>query len=970
MTEEARSGGGCTRRFLGRELPLIEHAASRLLDEAAAGVGPIDLRDRLLVLPGSRGGRLLRHALIRGATARGRGVLLPTILTPGGLRERVRLPELPPPPSPAARALAFHQAVAETDPGSLGDLLPHLVPGKESLLAPGPSEEERAIARIAGRLERLAAEMAEEGLSLDTLQGQLRELEGGEEKRRLEAFLRIARDAARRLERVGLTLPFAAPPSGPGVDPGPLLTIGLSDPRPRVRAILEALPRLEAWIHAGEPEAELFDGIGALRHPGAEETGAGAPPPTIRASFPEGSFLIGSNLSRLSAQTVERVTAARARGESATVCVLDDTLHALVVDRLERAGLPVHSALARSADLDAPGRWVEALLLHLEEPDRETVATLLRHPEVETAIAAELLPSSGGSDLLRALDKMLHQSLAASLEDVPASSGDTWLREGIDAHLAPLRGAPRPLADWIEPLRGMVERLFADTEEARLEPLLAGLEMLEAIPPRLGAAMPPTIPLRLLLDHLRRSRAPRAGRGEETVEVIGWLEAELDPAESLIVVGANEGQLPDPGPGHDPLLGPRLRERFGLPGESHRARRDAALVDTLLLSPRTVTWIALRYSTEGDTLHPTRFWLAEDATRPARVIEYYGEEATTDPPPLLLPPAEPGPTLSLPRPIRRDPAPARASVTGLGSYLTCPYTYYLEQVLRLRELHDGLDELDPLAFGNRIHEALELFGEDPTARTLTEVEDVSAALDDFLSVALDRKHGSRRSPVLRVQEEQLRARLAAFAPWQAEQVGEGWQTVAVEATFPDDAPNFRAITPEEPETPGLGAGIEVPFTIRGKVDRIDHHRDHGYRLIDYKSSEGGADPETAHRKGPKGSKEWINLQLPLYHHLATTLPISRPIPGGAAIELGYVQLPRDPRKPSYLPVAWSEEDLAEAIDRAREVAGLIHDQRFWPPRRLRSPWSEHFGGERETGAGARWEAAVEELVASGEEGSE
>ncbi|MGA1488454.1 MAG: hypothetical protein ACO4B3_05520 [Planctomycetota bacterium] len=61
MTEEARSGGGCTRRFLGRELPLIEHAASRLLDEAAAGVGPIDLRDRLLVrAPGGGGSSATR----------------------------------------------------------------------------------------------------------------------------------------------------------------------------------------------------------------------------------------------------------------------------------------------------------------------------------------------------------------------------------------------------------------------------------------------------------------------------------------------------------------------------------------------------------------------------------------------------------------------------------------------------------------------------------------------------------------------------------------------------------------------------------------------------------------------------------------------------------------------------------------------------------------------------------------------
>ena len=83
-------------------------------------------------------------------------------------------------------------------------------------------------------------------------------------------------------------------------------------------------------------------------------------------------------------------------------------------------------------------------------------------------------------------------------------------------------------------------------------------------------------------------------------------------------------------------------------------------------------------------------------------------------------------------------------------------------------------------------------------------------------------------PSILVQVEQLRLRLAAFAPWQAGWVAQGWRIEHVETG------------PEEGEAAIVVDG--QPMFLRGRIDRIDVHESSGKRMIfDYKS----ADPRAA-----------------------------------------------------------------------------------------------------------------------------
>ncbi len=107
--------------------------------------------------------------------------------------------------------------------------------------------------------------------------------------------------------------------------------------------------------------------------------------------------------------------------------------------------------------------------------------------------------------------------------------------------------------------------------------------------------------------------------------------------------------------------------------------------------------------------------------------------------------------------------------------------------------------------------------------------------------------------------------------------------------------------------------------IRGKVDRIDRNeRDGRWLIIDYKTGERGKRPEAAHQDGER----WIDLQLPLYHHLLQPQGIT------GHVELAYFNLPNDPEDTELCVAGWSDSVLREAVDEARRVVREIRAGHF------------------------------------------
>jgi RecB family exonuclease len=238
-------------------------------------------------------------------------------------------------------------------------------------------------------------------------------------------------------------------------------------------------------------------------------------------------------------------------------------------------------------------------------------------------------------------------------------------------------------------------------------------------------------------------------------------------------------------------------------------------------------------------------------------------------------------------------------------------------VLRLEPVADDARELDGAAFGTLLHEVLRVFGESEH-RDSADAETIRRALEQELDQLAKQTFGAHPLAAVSVQVEQARLRLAAFAEKQAEWASQ-WRIEHAELTIGAE------------QAPLVVDG--VPYYLRGRIDRVDVHRETGQRVVlDYKSSDTASTPEQVHQR--RG--EWVDLQLPLYRHLLRGVGIEGPL------RLGYVQLPRDVTKTEFRLAEWTDADLAAADETAADVIRAIRDEVFWPPTDPPPDFSEPF----------------------------
>jgi hypothetical protein len=260
-------------------------------------------------------------------------------------------------------------------------------------------------------------------------------------------------------------------------------------------------------------------------------------------------------------------------------------------------------------------------------------------------------------------------------------------------------------------------------------------------------------------------------------------------------------------------------------------------------------------------------------------------------------------------------------VTEFRDYLECPYRYYLRRRLKLERVDDSGDELAAADFGSLMHLVLARWGASD-ARDLTSADELAAQFNYLIDDAVARAYGRASMPAVRLQVEQLRLRLAALARWQANWRQQGWRITYTEYEF--RAGNVILQVDGD------------PVSLVGRVDRIDRHERSGaWAMFDYKTGDKPTPPDKAHRRNSavEGS-EWIDLQLPLYRHLAGSLGIE------GEIQLGYIVLPKDLDATGEQFAEWTGADLAAAEATAADVVRNIRAGRFWPPKDPPPSWSE------------------------------
>ncbi|MCQ3942539.1 MAG: double-strand break repair protein AddB [Alphaproteobacteria bacterium] len=300
----------------------------------------------------------------------------------------------------------------------------------------------------------------------------------------------------------------------------------------------------------------------------------------------------------------------------------------------------------------------------------------------------------------------------------------------------------------------------------------------------------------------------RAGDPGARVRIYGPLEARLQHAERVILAGLNEGTWPSD-TNSDPWLSRPMRRELGLDLPERRIGLSAhdfaqalGAPDVLLTRSAKVAGapaVASRFlqrlaAVGGETQWAAACRRGDRYLAWARALDR-PQHVTPAPPPAPCPP--------------REARPKRLSVTEIEHWLRDPYTIYARHILKLNRLDPVGAQPSPAERGTAIHEAIDRFGKcfrdtlpaDAHGELIRIGREVFAPLDDF--------------PEARAFWWPRFERIARwFADWE----------------------NGRRADADAILTELSGAlAVTGDFTLSGRIDRIEKHKDGGYAILDFKT---------------------------------------------------------------------------------------------------------------------------------------
>jgi RecB family exonuclease len=277
--------------------------------------------------------------------------------------------------------------------------------------------------------------------------------------------------------------------------------------------------------------------------------------------------------------------------------------------------------------------------------------------------------------------------------------------------------------------------------------------------------------------------------------------------------------------------------------------------------------------------------------------------------PIDFPPVDP--------PVHGHTFPKSISVSALAIAFLCPFRFFIERMAGLLPLDEPIMGIPPLERGNLLHRTLALFTRrcrdqglaGDAARTAMEkllntcADEVLSATDQDTLHTHETRVGQHARAVERARwlggAKDAQGLLTAWLHLEMGRLDEGWQWLCEEASFD-----------------GL-SDSSWPFSVAGRVDRIDYHADSGYALWDYKSG------QVPTRKDVL--ENLLEPQILAYVHAAREGRIYQ-IPAtslsNAYIVGGYIGL-RTPSAVSMTRFITEQKDLDIALQRWKEAVARI-----------------------------------------------
>ncbi|OGP71120.1 MAG: hypothetical protein A2Z73_02975 [Deltaproteobacteria bacterium RBG_13_60_28] len=322
----------------------------------------------------------------------------------------------------------------------------------------------------------------------------------------------------------------------------------------------------------------------------------------------------------------------------------------------------------------------------------------------------------------------------------------------------------------------------------------------------------------------RQVLLPGEGVQDAGLQVLGLLEMRGLDFDRVFCLGMNAGVFPPP-PRPLPLLSPGEKQKVlgGTYQSQHHFARE--LFDTFLGAAPRITLTRPRTTDQEEGVATSMYlgeWQEEAISplsrpHPAWLRSPGVRAAFAAPESIIQPEAEAPISIHLPPEISLTQAQ-----TGLG----CACRFLLEVLLEIRELAEIEAGLPPTERGDRLHKVLARFAAD--FKMILEAQNIwgDEQWDQARELLADtaRRLLADRLADLHWQAELDRwlgeeGLLWAWLRREQERYRQGWRWLALEERFQ-----------------GL-QGPGWPFKLRGRIDRIDYHRDQGLILWDYKTGE-------------------------------------------------------------------------------------------------------------------------------------
>jgi ATP-dependent helicase/nuclease subunit B len=394
----------------------------------------------------------------------------------------------------------------------------------------------------------------------------------------------------------------------------------------------------------------------------------------------------------------------------------------------------------------------------------------------------------------------------------------------------------------------------------------------------------------LLSEELVHTR----GSEEAGIQVLGIIESRGLSFEKLYVLGLSAGSLPGP---VRPLPFLDVWERHRVQGATAESQfRFARQAFRHLLACAAHVTLIRPDEESAEPLAPSPFWTQTVAEDRHDMIDLWNapdavwaraawlQQAKKGlERPATFPPADP--------PVGGHLLPKTVSVSYLSTAFVCPFRFYVETILNVFPLDEIVIGISPLDRGNRLHNVLALFTrrcrEEGLARK-TDRAAMEARLVACLDDALAPSSGSRKArhtgkDALGEHGWTMERRrwmggkgeppglLRQWLDLELERLDEGWRWLCEESSF--DGLTFSG----------------WPFSISGRIDRIDYHKDKGFMLWDYKSGD--------HPTSRAVVEDLIDPQVPAYVQAAKKHRIAgveKALGQNVRISGGYITLKTPP----------------------------------------------------------------------------